>query len=38
MVAVVLTIFAVGLIGVAWLGNNRATESRIGPSAEVKPL
>lgn len=38
VVAVTLTIVAVGLIGIAWLGNNRSGESRIGPSAEVKPL
>jgi hypothetical protein len=38
VVAVALTVIAVGLIGVAWLGNNRAVEPRIGPSAEVKPL
>jgi hypothetical protein len=36
VVAVALTVIAVGLIGVAWLGNNRDAEQRIGPSAEVK--
>ena len=34
-VAVVLTVSAVGLIGVAWLGK-RPAEPRIGPSAEMK--
>ena len=37
VVAVALTVFAAGLIGIAWLGNNRGSQSQIGPSAEVKP-
>ena len=35
-VAVALTVTAVSLIGVAWLGKQRMAEPRIGPSAEVK--
>ena len=37
VVAVALTVMAVGLIGVAWLGNHRTGDARIGPSAEVSP-
>ena len=36
VVAVALTVTAVGLIGVAWLGKHRPAEPGIGPSAEVK--
>ena len=35
-VAVVLTVMAIGLLGVAWLGNSRPEPGTIGPSAEVK--
>lgn len=35
-VAVILTAMAVGLIGVAWLGNARQASGVVGPSAEVK--
>lgn len=35
-VAVVLTAMAVGLLGLAWLGNARSGPGSIGPSAEVK--
>ena len=35
-VAVALTVTAVSLIGVAWLGKHRSVEPGIGPSAEVK--
>ncbi len=34
--AVALTITAVVLIGVAWLGNHGGTDPRIGPAAEMK--
>jgi len=35
MCAVMLTVAAVVLIGVAWLGNHRGGDMRMGPSAEV---
>jgi hypothetical protein len=35
MFAVALTVTAVVLIGVAWLGNNRADDSRMGSPAEI---
>lgn len=35
-VAVVLTVMAVGLLGLAWLGNAGPAPGSIGPSAEVK--
>ena len=35
VVAVALTITAVALIGLAWLGNHRSGDGVVGPSAEV---
>lgn len=35
MFAVALTVTAVVLIGVAWLGNHRGNDPRLGPSAEI---
>jgi len=35
MFAVALTVTAVVLIGVAWLGNSRGSDARLGPSAEI---
>jgi hypothetical protein len=35
MFAVALTVTAVFLIGVAWLGNNRAGDAGMGSSAEI---
>jgi hypothetical protein len=36
VVAVALTISAVALIGVAWLGNYHSADPGVGPSAEVQ--
>lgn len=35
MFAVALTVTAVVLIGVAWLGNQRSGEPRLGPTTEL---
>jgi len=36
VVAVALTVSAVALIGVAWLGNHQTADPGVGPSAEVQ--
>lgn len=37
-IAVVLTLLAVALISVAWLGHGRSTSDTAGPAAEMSPL
>ncbi len=37
-IAVVLTVMAAALIGVAWLGHERPVDDAIGPAAGMSPL